>query len=86
MTTNGLQFTVTGLSSNTQYGYRVVTKDENDALIASYSGEFTTTGEDEPTGFGNTTMETKISKILRDGQIFILRGEKVYTIQGQEIK
>ena len=25
-------------------------------------------------------------KILRDGQIFILRGEKVYTLQGQEVK
>lgn len=62
MTTNGLQFTVTGLSSNTQYGYSVVIKDENDALIASYSGEFTTTGEDEPTGFGNTTMKQRPPK------------------------
>jgi len=26
------------------------------------------------------------TKILRDGQIFILRGEKVYTLQGQEVK
>jgi len=26
------------------------------------------------------------TKILRDGQIFIFRGEKVYTLQGQEIK
>ena len=25
------------------------------------------------------------TKILRNGQIFILRGEKVYTVQGQEI-
>ena len=86
MTTNGLQFTVTGLSSNTQYGYSVVTKDENDALIASYSGEFTTTGEDEPTGIVNTAIELITTKILRDGQIFILRGEKVYTLQGQEVR
>ena len=28
--------------------------------------------------------EINIRKILRDGQIFILRGEKIYTIQGQE--
>ncbi len=26
------------------------------------------------------------TKILRDGQIYILRGEKVYTLQGQEVK
>ncbi len=26
------------------------------------------------------------TKVLRDGQIYILRGEKVYTLQGQEVK
>ena len=30
--------------------------------------------------------EIKASKILRNGQIFILRGEKVYTLQGQEVR
>ena len=30
--------------------------------------------------------ETKAVKILRDGQIYILRGEKVYTLQGIEVK
>ena len=30
--------------------------------------------------------KTKASKILRNGQIFILRGEKVYTITGQEVR
>ena len=30
--------------------------------------------------------KTKASKILRNGQIFILRGEKVYTLTGQEVK
>ncbi len=28
----------------------------------------------------------KASKILRDGQIYLLRGEKIYTLQGQEVK
>ena len=31
-------------------------------------------------------VEQSATKILRDGQIFILRGEKVYTLQGQEVK
>ncbi len=35
-----------------------------------------------PSGEGRV----EASKILRDGQIFILRGEKVYTLQGQEVK
>ena len=45
MTANGMQFTVTGLNSGTNYGYSVTTKDANDQPIASYSGEFSTTGE-----------------------------------------
>ena len=30
--------------------------------------------------------EQEASKILHNGQIFILRGEKIYTLQGQEVK
>lgn len=35
---------------------------------------------------GVSPEEVKASKILRDGQIFILRGDKTYTLQGQEVK
>ena len=35
-----------------------------------------------PSGEGRV----EASKILRDGQIFILRGEKVYTVTGQEVR
>ena len=31
-------------------------------------------------------QDTSVRKILRDGQIFILRGDKVYTITGQAVK
>jgi hypothetical protein len=30
--------------------------------------------------------EEGVTKVLIDGQIFILRGEKVYTVTGQEVK
>lgn len=30
--------------------------------------------------------EPTATKILRDGQIYILRGDKIYTVQGQEVK
>ncbi len=33
-----------------------------------------------------TSQEPIATKILRDGQIYILRGEKVYTLQGQEVR
>lgn len=34
----------------------------------------------------NTVVRTEAQKILRNGQIFILRGDKTYTLQGQEVK
>jgi hypothetical protein len=60
-------------------------KDSQNAVLASYSSEFTTTSdaqsiEEVPSD------QVQSTKFLRDGQIFILRGEKVYTLQGQEVK
>ena len=83
MTANGLQFTVTGLNSNTHYGYSLTAKDANEQPIATYSGSFTTTSEGVPTGIDNTPFLSgegrgEASKLLRDG--------KTYTIQGIEVK
>ena len=91
MTANGLQFTVTGLNSNTQYGYNLIAKDANDQPVATYSGEFTTTSEGIATGIDNIDSSSlqggdRGRLILRDGQIFILRGKQVYTLTGQEVK
>ena len=30
--------------------------------------------------------QVQCTKVVRDGQIFILRGDKTYTLQGQEIR
>ena len=90
MTANGLQFTVTGLDSGTQYGYSVTAKDANDQTVATYSGEFTTTSEGIATGIEEISSSLQGGDrgwlILRDGQIYILRGDKTYTLQGQEVK
>ncbi len=91
MTANGLQFTVTGLDSGTQYGYSVTAKDANDQTVATYSGSFTTTSEGIATGIDNTPFPSgegrgEARKLLRDGQIYILRGEKVYNAQGALVK
>jgi len=88
MTANGLQFTVTGLNSNTQYGYNITTRDSNDAAIATYSGKFTTTGGGGvTTGVDNVQgKDVQCTKVIRNGQIYILRGEKVYTVTGEEVR
>ena len=86
MTANGLQFTVTGLNSNTQYGYNLIAKDANNQPIATYSGEFTTTGEIATDIDNIQGNEVQSKKFVRNGQIFILRGDKTYTLQGQEVK
>ena len=58
----------------------------------SYWQEFDIQGiSNMPTGINNTTFPSgegrgKALKILRNGQILILRGEKTYTITGQEVK
>ena len=91
MTANGLQFTVTGLDSNTQYGYSLTAKDANEQPIATYSGSFTTTSEGVVTGIDNTPFLSgegrgEASKLLRNGEVLILRDGKTYTIQGVEVK
>ena len=84
MTANGLQFTVTGLSSNTEYGYTITAKDAEDAEVASYSGSFTTTGVATSTDVLQSALAPR--KFMRDNQVLILRDGKTYTIQGVEVK
>lgn len=41
--------------------------------------------QDKPMAIDYTTDDVKAVKFLQNGQIFILRGEKIYTITGQEL-
>lgn len=41
---------------------------------------------DTPTAIDNTADEIKAVKFIENGQLFIRRGEKVYTITGEEVK
>ena len=92
MTANGMQFTVTGLSSGTNYAFTLTAKDDQEAVVASYTGEFTTTGQTEaPTAIDEIVSSSlqggeRGRLILCNGQILILRGDKTYTLQGQELR
>ena len=82
-TANGLRFTVTGLEEKTKYGYDVSSQDEEDNTISSYTGEFTT---QSTTAVDNiTTNNASIQKVIRDGQLIILRNGVEYNAVGQEI-
>ena len=82
----GFSFTITGLNSGTVYSYTLITKNESGDVIETESGSFTTTGEpqaiDQITNYPSSTT----TKILQNGQVLILRGEKTYTLQGQKVK
>ena len=80
MTANGLQFTVTGLSSGTHYAYTLTVKDSSDDIVTSYAGEFTTTGALVPTDITPLQSGDDLQSTI------ILRRDKVYTVTGQEVK
>ena len=80
---NGYRFTVTGLEEGTHYAYNIDVRDAANKTIKSYSGEFTA---ESMTAVENiTTNNANIQKILRDGQLLILRDGVEYTVMGQEL-
>ena len=89
MTANGLQFTVTGLNSATHYALTLQAKDDQNAVLASYSSEFTTTGTATAIDqIDSSSLQggNRGRLIFRNGQILILRGDKTYTLTGVELK
>ena len=80
----GYQFTVTGLDPGTLYSYQIDVKDIQNNSIATYNGTFSTNSTEAINDI-NVKSVPNPSKILHNGQIFILRGDKTYTLQGQQI-
>ncbi len=80
----GFAFTVTGLNSGTTYNYSIASKDSNGNTLNTESGSFTTTGEGS--GLQNVTHQPDETKFFRNGQLFIQRDGKTYSVIGQEVK
>lgn len=90
VTATGISMSVTldNLDAGTVYKYRVYAKVGNEILYGSEMS-FTTDGEYEGTEDIENSYEQpaiRAHKFIRDGQIFIQYGDKVYTITGQEVK
>ena len=82
---NGYRFTVTGLTEATRYAYDITTKDASNQTLATYSGEFTTMGGTTTDVDNIHSPITNCQKIIRNGQLLILRDGVEYTIMGQEL-
>ena len=81
--TAGFSFTVTGLQSGTTYDLTITAKDSNDHILQTTSQTFTTA---ELTSVEDIVTGAVPTKVIHDGQILIYRGDKTYTVQGQEVK
>lgn len=80
----GFHFTVEGLTPGTTYEYEFVAYDEADQVIETLSGSFETTAD--ATSVNNISSASAPQKVINDGHVLILRGDKTYTMQGQEVK
>jgi hypothetical protein len=84
MQSAGFAFTVIGLNSGTAYDLTITAKNSGGSTLDTKTISFTTTGERQ--GFNDINAATKSQKIVRDGEIFILRGDKTYTLTGAAVK
>ena len=87
-----LRVTLTNLDAGTVYKYRVYGR-VGEQYYYGAEQSFTTQGEyegDDSEAIDEVPSDqvpsVKALKVLRNGQIFILRGDKVYTVTGQEVK
>jgi hypothetical protein len=83
-------FSLYGLNPETTYYYTITAYDEVGNELDNTEGEFVTLDE-TVTGINNTPFPSwegrgEALKLLRDDQIYILRGEKVYNAQGALVK
>ena len=81
-----LAFTVTGLSQNSRYSFDMEAKNGQSETIDSTHGYFETSGLMDLNTTNSQPAMDKIQKLLINGQIYIVRGDKTYTLQGQEVK
>ena len=79
-TAYGFSFVVTNLDANSHYTYTFTVNGADNEVIETYSGAFNTS---EETALSETEQQNKPSrKILRDGQVLILRNGVAYDMMG----
>lgn len=87
MVINGYSFTIHSLAANTTYDYSIALYDIDENLLEEFTGAFTT-GEEENPGEAIEQINQQTSnnqKLIKNGQILILHGDKTYTIDGRVV-
>ena len=82
-TAKGWQYKLEGLETNAEYTYTITAKNNEDITLFTQTITFVTQA---PQGIDDINAATKSQKIVRDNQVLILRGDKTYTVTGQEVK
>mgnify|MGYP002519925727 CR=1 FL=1 len=67
-------------------GNEITVQDVDHNIIASHSGKFTTEPLSDLENTYTNSIKTTTQKIMRNGQLFILRDGKIYDVMGAEIK
>ena len=78
----GYRFTVTGLEEATDYTYTITTKDASNKTINTHSGKFTTKSITAVENTHSQSPMTNCQKLIRNGQLVIIRDGKTYNAQG----
>ncbi len=82
----GFSFIVTGLTEGTAYDLTITSKDSNGTTLDQKTVSFTTGGE-APQGIGDVQSDNvQCTKVIRNGQLYIIRGDKTYDAQGKMVK
>ena len=87
----GFSYTLIGLDSGTEYDVTITAKNASGSTLDVQTITFTTKGEatesDIPHGLDEVDADNVHGiKVMKGGQILILRGDRTFTIQGQEVK
>ncbi|MBQ0153219.1 MAG: leucine-rich repeat domain-containing protein [Bacteroidales bacterium] len=85
MTSNGWQFTVTGLDQACKYGYALDALNASKQSIKHYEGEFATDGYTSLEWVTSDHIQG-INKMLLDGHLYILRDGNLHTATGARVK
>ena len=82
----GFSFTVTGLEAGTNYDLTITSKDNHGTTLDVQTKSFAT--QDKATAIEEmSTINCQLStKVVRNGQLFILRDGKIYDMTGKEVK